>query len=133
VTQTAYACAVAQRPAQTVPKYRQIAHDLQARIERGDYPPGSRLPTKAELMAQHGVALNTVDRAIDELRKAGLAETLQGVGTFVRTPEPPDDSGAAYQAAVLARLDELTGMIRQLDERVTGLEELAKGHDDPSG
>jgi GntR family transcriptional regulator len=117
-----------------VPKYRQIAHDLQARIERGDYPPGSRLPTKAELMAQHGVALNTVDRAIDELRKAGLAETLQGVGTFVRTPEPPDaDGGAAYQAAVLARLDELTGMIRQLDERVTGLEELAKGHDDPSG
>jgi GntR family transcriptional regulator len=74
---------VARRPGRTGPKYRQIADDLRSRIERGEYRPGSRLPTKAELMTQHHVAVNTVERAIEELRRAGLVETAQGAGMFV--------------------------------------------------
>ena len=67
------------------PRYQLIADDLRERIARGEYGPGDQIPTKANLMEQWNVALNTVDRAVDELRKAGLLETFQGVGTFVRS------------------------------------------------
>jgi len=83
-----------QQAAATGPKYRRIAQDLLASIEKGDYPPGSRLPTKAELMAQYQVAVNTVERAIEELRKAGIVETAQGAGMFVR--EPPSGSAQSF-------------------------------------
>ncbi|WP_433603744.1 GntR family transcriptional regulator (plasmid) [Nocardia sp. CA-135953] len=76
------------------PRYLLIADDLRERIASGEYAPGDQIPTKANLMEQWNVALNTVDRAIDELRKAGLLETFQGVGTFVRAqsePEAEDD------------------------------------------
>ena len=75
---------MARQVAATGPKYRRIAEDLLAGIESGEYRPGSRLPTKAELMVKYEVAINTVERAIEELRKAGLVETVQGAGMFVR-------------------------------------------------
>lgn len=100
-----------QQPAATGPKYRRIAEDLLASIERGDYPPGSRLPTKAELMAQYQVAVNTVERAIEELRKAGIVETAQGAGMFVR--EPPSGSTPPSPGAG-SRLEELESEIAAL-------------------
>lgn len=41
-------------------------------------------------MDTHGVALGTVDHAIDVLRSAGLIETVQGTGTFVCDPLPDE-------------------------------------------
>lgn len=73
------------------PKYRQIADDLRAKIYSGEYEADAQLPTKAALMEQYDVALNTVERAMEVLRGLGLAETFQGVGTFARRPL---DSGA---------------------------------------
>jgi DNA-binding GntR family transcriptional regulator len=99
--------------AETPPKYRQIADDLRARMEAGEYPPDSRLPSKAELMSRYHVALATVNSAIGELRRLGLAETIQGVGTFARKP-PPDESSAEYR--------ELVEQIRLLAERMDGME-----------
>ena len=68
------------------PRYRQIAADLRARVESGEYPPDSRLPSKSQMIERYGVALATVNRAVDELRKLGLVETVHGVGTFARKP-----------------------------------------------
>jgi GntR family transcriptional regulator len=97
------------------PKYRQIAEDLRARIEAGEYPPGTRLPTKAELMAQHGVAVNTVERAIEELRQAGLVETAQGAGMFVREPTPASRASSAPTDERLERLEsEVTELRKEL-------------------
>ncbi|MEU2043668.1 GntR family transcriptional regulator [Nocardia niwae] len=72
------------------PRYLQIADDLRSRITSGEYSPGERIPTKASLMEQWGVALNTVDRAVDELRNDGLIETFHGVGSFVRAAAEPE-------------------------------------------
>ena len=83
MTHDIYAGPMARQAGTTGPKYRQIAEDLRAQIKDGEYPPGSRLPTKAELMAEYHVAVNTVERAIEELRKAGLVETAQGAGSSV--------------------------------------------------
>lgn len=97
----------------TGPKYRQIADDLREAIGKGEYPPGGLLPTKAELMSRYHVAINTVERAIDELRRAGVVETVQGAGMFVR--EAPRRS-TAPSADTAVRLEELSSEIAGLRE-----------------
>ena len=101
------------------PKYRQIAEDLRAQITGGEYSPGSRLPTKAELMAKYHVAVNTVERAIEELRQAGLVETAQGAGMFVR--EPPSGS-ASSPSATDKRVEELESEVAALRKEVSLLQ-----------
>ena len=112
---------MAQRSDTTPPKYRRIADDLRARIESGEYPADSKLPTKAELMAQYTVALSTVDHAIEELRKQGLAETVQGVGTFVRQPPTGGEHSAEY-ITVMQQLSEISQEVKRLSERIGELE-----------
>src|SRR5258708_3272861 len=111
-----YACGVPGRS-----KYQRIADDLRARISSGEYPPGSRLPTKAELMARYQVAVNTVERAIEELRKAGLVETLQGAGMFVR--EPPEPGHSPEYTALMEHLagtgEQVGGLADGIDKRET--------------
>ena len=106
-------------------KYQRIADDLRAKISRGEYPPGSQLPTKAELMTQYQVAVNTVERAIDELRKAGLVETLQGAGMFVC--EPPVTGHSPEYTALMEHLAGIDDQVKQLADRVDELEKLARG------
>jgi DNA-binding GntR family transcriptional regulator len=132
VTHDIYACDVARRPGRTGPKYRQIADDLRSRIERGEYRPGSRLPTKAELMTQHHVAVNTVERAIEELRKARLVETAQGAGMFVTEAAQNLGTSASIgdrMAALEKRVDLLETLIMDLRANA-GLEQ--SDHEDES-
>jgi DNA-binding GntR family transcriptional regulator len=65
--------------------YVQLADDLAARIERGEYPVGSRLPSEAELAEHYGTAKMTVRRALEVLRERGLVRTLHGRGSVVVT------------------------------------------------
>ena len=66
-----------------VPLWRQIAHRLSAGIGPGGLRPGARLPTEAQLAAEHGVNRHTVRRAIESLAQSGLVRVEQGRGTFV--------------------------------------------------
>lgn len=68
-------------------------------------------------MAQHHVAVNTVERAIEELRKTGLVETTQGAGMFVsdtvgRAPVAPVEERVA---ALERRIDLLEALARRVD------------------
>ena len=45
--------------------------------------PGEPLPSEAELCERHGVARETVRRAVRILRERGLVETRWGKGSFV--------------------------------------------------
>jgi len=65
-------------------RYEEIADDLRKRIEAGEFPPGSRLPTRRELTAHYDVTEPVIDRAMQILRVLGVTETLAGVGVFVR-------------------------------------------------
>jgi GntR family transcriptional regulator len=47
----------------TPPKDAQIVAELQRRIESGEYPPGSLLPSEHQLSAEFGTARPTVARA----------------------------------------------------------------------
>jgi DNA-binding GntR family transcriptional regulator len=63
--------------------YARIADHLAARIGAGEFPAGSMLPNERALAESYEVALNTVRRALDVLREAGLVATLPAKGTFV--------------------------------------------------
>jgi DNA-binding transcriptional regulator YhcF (GntR family) len=53
------------------------------RIRRGDYPPGSALPSVRELAREFGVNKNTVARAYRHLARAGYVEARRGKGIYV--------------------------------------------------
>lgn len=72
----------AQRPSQ------RIADDLRAAIARGEYQPGDRLPTQAELRERYGVAAQTAANAGDLLKAEGLAVGRVGSGLYVRDRRP---------------------------------------------
>jgi GntR family transcriptional regulator len=63
--------------------YRQIADDLADRIAKGEYAPGSRLPSYAQLAALYNVSVSTASRAIAILSDRGVVEGEPGRGVFV--------------------------------------------------
>ncbi|MET9296183.1 winged helix-turn-helix domain-containing protein [Streptomyces sp. NPDC003077] len=52
---------------------------------------GARLPAERDLAEQYGVAVNTIRRAVRDLRDQGLVITVPVKGTFVRAKQPTDD------------------------------------------
>jgi DNA-binding GntR family transcriptional regulator len=66
------------------PPYVQVADGLRAAIKSGELPPGVKLPSGRELAHQWGVALMTLQKAVDLLREEGLVYSQQGRGVFVR-------------------------------------------------
>lgn len=64
--------------------HRQIAEQIRAQIRRGDWGPGEKLPSIPAIAESYGVAKQTVQRAIDNLRVEGLLITRPGSGTYVR-------------------------------------------------
>lgn len=69
------------------PPYAQLARNVRERIERGEYRPGDRLPSEAELCAAFDVSPMTVRRAIAQLVRDDVVFTEHGRGTFVKPPQ----------------------------------------------
>ncbi|MGP4112520.1 GntR family transcriptional regulator [Streptomyces sp. 4N509B] len=64
--------------------YRQVAAAIRDAIAAGEYPPGSPLPSEAQLIERYEVSRPTVRNAISALRAEGLIEVIHGKGSFVR-------------------------------------------------
>ncbi len=58
--------------------YRQIATDLRGAITCGALRPGDLLPTIEELKERYRVAAGTANRAVAELKEAGLVSASRG-------------------------------------------------------
>ena len=71
-------------PGATEFPHRQIAAQLKERIRRGDWQPGERLPSIPAMAEMFGVAKQTVQRTVDQLRVEGILITKPGSGTYVR-------------------------------------------------
>ncbi|GAB7041944.1 MULTISPECIES: GntR family transcriptional regulator [Catenuloplanes] len=67
---------------------RRIADDLRASIERGELPPGGKLPSERDLASRYGTARNTAREAISILQSEGLVIAQHGRGVFVRPQTP---------------------------------------------
>ena len=65
-----------------------IVANLRRSIARGDYSPGSRLPTRVELEKTFAASSATVQHALDSLKKDGVIFPKGNLGTFV-SDRPP--------------------------------------------
>ena len=72
------------RAVETTRLYRQIAGQIVALIDNGEFSAGSRLPPERELAGLLGVSRTSVREAIIALEIAGLVEVRVGTGIFVR-------------------------------------------------
>lgn len=79
-------------PVQTIRSrrlYQQIADQLRAMIERGEYPPGSYLPAERDLSQQFGVSRTSLREALIALEVVGLVKVRVGDGVMVAEQEKP--------------------------------------------
>ncbi len=67
----------------TEPAYVTIAGDYARRIRGGKLPPGTQLPSYAEIAGQSGVSDIVVRKAIELLQNQGLVRTVRRRGVFV--------------------------------------------------
>src|ERR687891_2273664 len=64
----------------------QLVESVVAAIVAGEYPPGSVLPSEAQLARMAGVSRLTVREAVKSLQARGVLRVEQGRGTFVNQP-----------------------------------------------
>src|SRR5260370_38776031 len=76
------------RSAQKLPRdgylYLDVARRLRRRVEKGSYPPGSKLPSLADLCAQFDVSAITVRNALRGLMQERLIGAPQALVGFVK-------------------------------------------------
>lgn len=65
-------------------RFEEIADELRARIDSGEYAPGDRIPGENEIMKTFEVSRDTAWKALQVLRDQGLTESRQGAPTRVR-------------------------------------------------
>ncbi len=90
----------------------QVIARLRQQITSGAWPVGSRIPTEPELVAELGVARNTVREAVRALAHNGLLDIRQGSGTWViATSELAGVMQRRFAAADPAHVTELRGTL----------------------
>jgi GntR family transcriptional regulator len=70
-------------PGSHVPIYLQIADAIRSAVAAGVYRPREVLPSLRAMATELHVNPNTVQRAYDELERAGLIYSQRGLGLFV--------------------------------------------------
>jgi DNA-binding GntR family transcriptional regulator len=107
---------------EAVQPYQRIVQDVRDKIRSGRWTAGTKLPSTRELADEYGVAPGTVQRALTELRTAGLVYSHQGRGSFVT--ETASDTTEDATARALKRLEE------QVADLSARLEKIEKGRSD---
>ena len=69
-------------------EYERVFDAIKARIESGEWQPGDRLPSIADLAAEFGTSQTTIKEAQRLLKFAGLTRGHQGRAVFVADPQP---------------------------------------------
>ncbi|MDU5269543.1 MAG: GntR family transcriptional regulator, partial [Varibaculum cambriense] len=63
--------------------WSQLRDEFSRRITTGSWPPGSKIPSVRDLAQMVGANPNTVQRALSELEREGLAVSERTAGRFV--------------------------------------------------
>lgn len=71
--------------------YRQVADQLRALIEGGEYAPGARLPSERDLADTLGISRPTVREALIALEVEGRVRIRVGSGVYVVDAAEPED------------------------------------------
>ena len=76
--------------------YQEIALQIKAHIESGEFSVGARLPAERELAQQLKVSRPSVREALIALEVEGLVEVRTGAGVFVCERKKPSQSPASH-------------------------------------
>lgn len=138
-------------PLQTVENrrlYRQIADQIAALIEKGEYEAGERLPPERDLAKQLGVSRPSVREALIALEVEGYVEVRVGSGVYVSgtragaaPSELPADSGPfelirarwliEAECAALAAKAATRAQVRAMEEALDQMDAEARRGDMP--
>jgi hypothetical protein len=66
-----------------VPAYQQVVDGISDAVAKGELTRGARLPSVRHLAEDLNLNVNTVARAYRDLERAGVVNTMPGMGTFV--------------------------------------------------
>ena len=69
---------------ETRPKWEQVAEVYRGKIQSGELPPGSRLPSVVSLTREFDISHVTAQKVLVALREEGLTKTTPGMGSFVK-------------------------------------------------
>jgi len=86
------------------PKYFQISRGIIGRIQRGELPPGSPVPSENEIIEEYRVSNTTARKVLNELENGNWVTRVKGKGTFVR------------DFAVLRTINRIFGFTRNMIE-----------------
>ena len=116
------------------PIYQQIVQRINAKILRGEYPPGGKLPSVIEAAMIYKVNHNTVARAYSELIRSGIVATQRGEGTFVTRDEAMLERMAREMKRALMTdfLQSSQALGISVDEMIAFLKEASDQADAPS-
>src|SRR4051812_23232063 len=119
--------------------YRQIADQIAALIERGEYAVGERLPPERDLAKQLGVSRPSVREALIALEVEGYVDVRVGSGVYVTGRQPaapatlPMDSGPfelirarwiiEAECAALAAKNATRAQVRAIEEALDEMEQ----------
>ncbi len=70
-----------------IPLYLQISESISREIAAGRFAEGDRLPPERDLARQFGTTVRTLRKALNELQKQGMLESVQGSGNYVRATD----------------------------------------------
>ncbi len=94
------------------PLHRQLRDLMMARIDAGEWPPGTYLPPETRLAQDYGVAVGTLRKALLDLAAEGVVSRRQGKGTVVASH---DSDAVLFRFFNLRRAD---GSTMQPESRV---------------
>ena len=86
-----------------LPIYSQLVERIRQAIVSGAMPPGARLSSVRDLAAEAGVNPNTMQRALQELERAGLVYANRTTGRFVTEDTDRIETARKEMAAVQVR------------------------------
>lgn len=70
------------------PRYLEIKRSIVDALKSGQLKAGDRVASESEIVAQFGVSRMTANRALRELRDAGILVRRAGSGSYVADPKP---------------------------------------------
>lgn len=86
-----------------------VHNSLREQIAAGAYPPGSRLPSEAQMTREFEVSRTVIREAVACLRADGLVEPRQGAGVFVLPPS--DRAYLPFQNIDFARISSVIELL----------------------
>ncbi|MEU7038818.1 GntR family transcriptional regulator [Streptomyces sp. NPDC046237] len=103
---------------EAVQPYQRIVQDVRDKIRTGRLTAGTKLPSTRELAEEYGVAAGTVQRALTELRTAGLIYSHQGRGSFITetATETSEDSTARALKALEEQVADLAARLEKIEK-----------------